>query len=88
MLDQAGTAFLKRDGRDKPGHDLLRESPVMTAERRHAPESFLVKQYYVYILASRPGGDRTVGVTNNLIRRVHEHRNARVARQHCEVCNQ
>jgi putative endonuclease len=48
----------------------------MTAERRHAPECF----YYVYILASRPGGALYVGVTNNLIRRVHEHRNARVAR--------
>ena len=52
----------------------------MTAERRHAPECFLVKQYYVYILASRPGGALYVGVTNNLIRRIREHRNARVAR--------
>ncbi|OIO52585.1 excinuclease ABC subunit C [Candidatus Uhrbacteria bacterium CG_4_10_14_0_8_um_filter_58_22] len=37
------------------------------------------KLYYVYILASQRNGTLYVGVTSNLIRRIHEHRSSVIA---------
>ncbi|MGA2669667.1 MAG: GIY-YIG nuclease family protein [Ignavibacteria bacterium] len=34
-----------------------------------------MKNYYVYILASRKNGVLYIGVTNNLLKRVNQHRN-------------
>ena len=35
----------------------------------------MLKNYYVYVLASKRNGTLYIGVTNNLERRVYEHRN-------------
>ena len=35
----------------------------------------LTKQYFVYILASRKNGTLYIGITNDLLKRVYEHKN-------------
>ncbi len=38
-----------------------------------------MKEYWVYILASRPQGTLYIGVTNGLLRRVEEHRQGKAS---------
>jgi putative endonuclease len=38
------------------------------------PEARTMRQFYVYILASRPGGALYVGLTGDLVRRVYGHK--------------
>ena len=38
-------------------------------------ESRKTKQYYVYILASKKNGTLYIGVTENLVKRIYEHKN-------------
>ncbi len=42
--------------------------------RRESIGYELTRRYFVYVLASRKNGPLYIGVTNNLIRRVHEHK--------------
>jgi putative endonuclease len=44
----------------------------------HAWQTLCPMSYYVYLLASQKNGTLYAGVTNDLVRRVHEHRNGLV----------
>lgn len=50
----------------------------MSCQRRLASRLIIMKQYYVYILASGRNGTLYTGMTNNIARRIDEHRDKAV----------
>ena len=51
-----------------------RVTPVLVAGVHASHDPFMDREYFVYLLASAPYGTLYCGVTNDLVRRVYEHR--------------
>ena len=46
-----------------------------------------MKEYFVYILASQKNGTLYVGVTNDLVRRIYEHKNNFIEEKNPQWCD-
>jgi putative endonuclease len=66
-------SFLRKQESKASAGDGFMEA--LLRKQKQGVKSLDLKQFYVYILASKKNGTLYTGITSNLVKRVYEHRN-------------